>query len=93
MKRARVQLPALAACGVPTLVIHGGADTLVPTRLSEPLAGLPNVERRVLPGLRHETLNEPEGPKVVGQIVEWIRDHTPSATTQPATQPSAGKGK
>jgi alpha-beta hydrolase superfamily lysophospholipase len=33
------------------------------------------VERRVLPRLRHETLNEPEGPKVVAGIVEWLRAH------------------
>ena len=58
---------------VPTLVIHGGADTLVPTSVSEPLGRLPGVERRVLPGLRHETLNEPEGPEVVAGIVDWLR--------------------
>ena len=54
-------------------MIHGGADTLVPTAVSEPLARLPGVERRVLPGLRHETLNEPEGPEVVAGIVDWLR--------------------
>ena len=48
-------------------MIHGGADTLVPTAGSEPLARLPGVERRVLPELRHETLNEPEGPQVVAR--------------------------
>ena len=58
-----------------TLVTHGGADTLVPTAGSEPLAAVPGVERRVLPGLRHETLNEPQGPEVVAGIVEWLRAH------------------
>jgi alpha-beta hydrolase superfamily lysophospholipase len=72
MKRARAQLDRLH---VPTLVIHGGADCLVPTAVSEPLARLPGVERRVLPDLRHETLNEPEGPEVVAGIVEWLRAH------------------
>jgi alpha-beta hydrolase superfamily lysophospholipase len=56
-------------------VIHGGADTLVPTAVSEPLAALPGVERRVLPDLHHESLNEPEGPEVVAGIVEWLRAH------------------
>jgi alpha-beta hydrolase superfamily lysophospholipase len=60
---------------VPTLVIHGGDDTLVPTAGSEPLASVPVVDRRVLPGLRHETLNEPEGPEVVAGIVAWLRAH------------------
>ena len=72
MRHTRSRLGRLR---VPTLVIHGGADTLVPTAVSEPLAALPRVERRVLPGLRHETLNEPAGPEVVAGIVAWLRDH------------------
>ena len=60
---------------IPTLVIHGGDYTLVPTAGSEPLASVPAVDRRVLPGLRHETLNEPEGPEVVAGIVAWLRAH------------------
>ena len=78
MKRARAELDKLA---VPTLVIHGGADTLVPTHLSEPLSRVPGVERRVLANLRHESLNEPEGPEVVAQIVAWLRDRTAPAAS------------
>jgi len=78
MKRARA---GLARLDVPTLVIHGGADTLVPTAVSEPLANLPSVERRVLPDLRHETLNEPEGPAVVAGIVAWLRGHVPQSAS------------
>jgi acylglycerol lipase len=73
MTRARKRLRRLDDRGIPTLVIHGGDDRLVPPRLSEPLAGLACVDRHVLPGLRHETLNEPEGPEVADRIVEWIR--------------------
>ena len=47
---------------------------------SEQLAALPGVERRVLPDLRHETLNEPEGPEVVAVIIDWLRTHTASGT-------------
>ncbi len=72
MSEARRDLPLLAT---PPLALHGGEDTLVPTRVSEPLATLPVVERRVYPGLRHEILNEPEGPAIVAEIVEWIRMH------------------
>jgi alpha-beta hydrolase superfamily lysophospholipase len=75
MRHTRSRLDRLR---VPTLVIHGGADTLVPTAVSEPLAALPGVERRVLPNLRHETLNEPEGPDVVAGIVEWLKAHAAS---------------
>jgi alpha-beta hydrolase superfamily lysophospholipase len=73
MKCSRDNLDRLCQSGIPILVIHGGDDTLVPTRVSEPLARIPGVERRVLPGLRHETLNEPEGPEVMAEIVEWLR--------------------
>lgn len=57
---------------VPTLVIHGGDDVLVPTRSTEVLGELENVDRKVYEGLRHETLNEPEGPDVVADIVAWL---------------------
>ena len=57
---------------VPTLCLHGGADDLVPAAASEVLEGLPGVERRVLPGLRHEIFNEPEGADIVGQVIDWL---------------------
>lgn len=59
---------------VETLVLHGGDDELVPTESSEILGGLPGVDRRVFPGLRHEVLNEPEGPDILGDMVEWVRN-------------------
>ncbi|MGH8927236.1 MAG: alpha/beta fold hydrolase, partial [Acidimicrobiia bacterium] len=65
-------LGALQGLSVPTLVIHGEQDSLVPTVSSQPLASVPGVERRVLSGLRHEMFNEPEGPEVVAEVIEWI---------------------
>jgi alpha-beta hydrolase superfamily lysophospholipase len=58
---------------VPTLVVHGGDDRLVPTASSERLERLPVVTRRVVPDLRHELHNEPEGLDVVDQIAAWLR--------------------
>jgi alpha-beta hydrolase superfamily lysophospholipase len=58
---------------IPTFVVHGGDDRLVPPESSEPLERLAVVTRVVWPGLRHETLNEPEGPEVVAGIVDWLR--------------------
>lgn len=72
MDRLNAELGRLS---VPTLVIHGGEDRLVPTPSSEPLGALENVDRKVYDGLRHETLNEPEGPGVVTDIVRWIDEH------------------
>ena len=63
---------SLTDLSIPTLVLHGSADTIVPPQSSAPLGELPNVERRLLPGLRHEILNEPEGPELVQEIISWI---------------------
>ena len=57
---------------IPTLCLHGGDDELVPASASEVLIGLPGVERRLLPNLRHEVFNEPEGPELVASVIEWI---------------------
>ncbi|MGH8873438.1 MAG: alpha/beta fold hydrolase [Acidimicrobiia bacterium] len=57
---------------IPTLVLHGSADTIVPPQSTAILGELANVERRLLPGLRHEILNEPEGPELIQDIVDWI---------------------
>lgn len=72
MDRLNAELDKLS---VPTLVFHGGDDQIVPTSSSEPLGDLDLCDRKVYEGLRHETLNEPEGPKVIGDIVVWLNDH------------------
>jgi alpha-beta hydrolase superfamily lysophospholipase len=63
----------LARIQVPTLVMHGGTDWLVPVAASAPLGRVPGVTRRVYPGLRHELHNEPEGHQVVADVVAWLR--------------------
>lgn len=62
----------LGSLTIPTLVIHGGEDRLVPTWCSEELGNVACVDRTVYEGLRHEVLNEPEGPEVVADIVAWL---------------------
>ena len=57
---------------VPTLVVHGGDDLLVPTAVSEPLGEVDGIERKVFAGLRHEMHNEPEATEVLGFVAEWI---------------------
>jgi alpha-beta hydrolase superfamily lysophospholipase len=47
----------------------------VPVGASAALERDPNVTRRVYPGLRHETHNEPEGPAVVADTIAWIRSN------------------
>ena len=71
-EQARVR-GALGRLTLPTLVYHGEADRLVPTASSAPLGNVPGVTRRTYPDLRHETHNEPEGPAVIADVVEWLR--------------------
>ena len=57
---------------IPTLVLHGGDDQLVPVASTEIFTSIEGCERRLYEDLRHEILNEPEGPQVVGEIIDWI---------------------
>jgi acylglycerol lipase len=59
---------------VPTYVLHGSEDRLVPPAASEPLGRLPNVTRKLWDGLRHECLNEPEQETVMAAIEHWITE-------------------
>jgi alpha-beta hydrolase superfamily lysophospholipase len=59
---------------IPTFVTHGEDDRLVPAQATEALGRIPGVTRAVYPGLRHETLFEPEGPEVTADIITWLRE-------------------
>jgi alpha-beta hydrolase superfamily lysophospholipase len=67
--RARAESARLQ---VPTLVIHGGADTIVPPPISAPLGELPGVERVLFPSFRHECFNEEGGVQAIATIADWI---------------------
>jgi alpha-beta hydrolase superfamily lysophospholipase len=69
MARTRAMIDRL---DVPTLVIHGGADTVVPAYASAPLGELDNVTRKLYPKLRHDCMNEPEGREIVSEIIGWL---------------------
>ena len=69
MAHAREHLSELS---VPTLVLHGGDDTLVPVAVSAPLAAGDCVERVVLDGLRHEIHHENGGALALGLITDWL---------------------
>jgi alpha-beta hydrolase superfamily lysophospholipase len=77
MAKARASLSHLT---VPTLVIHGSADSLVPPPVSEPLAAVPGVRRVVLPGLRHECHNEAGGRVALAEIDAWVDQHLAATT-------------
>jgi acylglycerol lipase len=69
-RRVRASLDRLA---VPTLIVHGSDDHIVPTAVSELLDGRPGVTRRVYPAGRHELHNEPDlAPRVLGDVADWL---------------------
>lgn len=57
---------------VPTLVVHGADDQLVPARSTRDLAERPCVTRRNYPALRHELFNEPSHDAILRDVVEWL---------------------
>lgn len=57
---------------MPTYVLHGQDDELVPPAASAGLGELPNVTRRLWDGLRHECFNEPEQDEVMVEMAAWI---------------------
>lgn len=78
-EQARVRREAQAGFGVPTLVLHGLDDGLVPSAASDVLDGAPGVERRTYPGLRHELHNEPEGAAIIDEVIVWLRERATGA--------------
>ena len=69
------RLPALM---LPILVMHGGDDRLTNpagSRLVDELASSEDKTLRIYDGLRHEILNEPEGPEIAAEIVAWLDAH------------------
>lgn len=73
MAEQRRVVAALDRLAIPTLVIHGGDDRLVPTASSEAFEGVAGVERRVYEGGRHELHNDLEKDRVLDDVVAWIR--------------------
>lgn len=72
MAQANERVDRLA---VPTLVLHGGDDGIVPPDSSAPIGDHPLAEREVLPGLRHEILNEPSWAESLGKMIAFADTH------------------
>jgi alpha-beta hydrolase superfamily lysophospholipase len=70
------QVPGLR---LPLLVMHGGADRLVPTagsRMVHERAGSEDKTLEIWDGLYHEILNEPEQERVIQRIVDWLDERS-----------------
>jgi alpha-beta hydrolase superfamily lysophospholipase len=75
MDRVNARLVEDDGFALPTLVLHGGDDRLVPTASTAFLEQFPTTERRVYPGVRHEPHHDPfDGERIVDQTVAWLRE-------------------
>ncbi|GAC1486406.1 MAG: alpha/beta hydrolase [Candidatus Limnocylindrales bacterium] len=77
-EQARVadRLRDLDRLPVPTYVLHGADDRIVPVSASARLEGKGLVTRRVYPELRHETHNEIGAGTVIDDTLRWILGST-----------------
>jgi alpha-beta hydrolase superfamily lysophospholipase len=88
--RVRAAIAATDALPVPTYVLHGAADPLVPVAASARLQGKRNVTMAVHGGLRHECHHEPERDQVLDGVITWLCGTLPGAPARPAaTTPAA----
>jgi len=73
-EQARVQarIAAIEQMPVPTYVLHGEGDPIVPVWASEALGEKRDVTRHVYPSLRHEMHNEPESAQVISDTLAWL---------------------
>ena len=72
------QTEDLKAIGVPTLVLHGTADTLAAPSsadLIERGAAAEDLTVHRYDGLYHEVFNEPEKETVFADLERWLQDH------------------
>ena len=75
MDRVNARLEADGGFPLPTLVVHGGDDRLVPTASTAFLERFPTTERRVYPGVRHEPHHDPlDGERIVDEMIAWLRE-------------------
>ena len=80
---ARRTLATLDHLPLPTLVIHGADDPIVPITASALLERFPEVRRIVYPGLRHEVHNEAES-RALADIVAWLREQVGAGAKEDA---------
>jgi alpha-beta hydrolase superfamily lysophospholipase len=72
MRQMRWTNDNLARLAIPTYVMHGADDELVPARFTRSMADLATVTRRTYPALRHEIFNEPAQLAILQELVDWL---------------------
>lgn len=63
---------------IPMLIMHGGADSMTAVSGSQLLHDrISSTDKalKVYDGLYHEIFNEPEGPEIIREAVDWLAGH------------------
>ena len=76
--RLREMLAGLESMPVPTYILHGSADPIVPLRATDVFEDKGNATRRVHEGLRHEQHHEAEHEAVLAELVAWLQETLPT---------------
>lgn len=71
--RLKAVIAAVDRFPIPTYIVHGSDDPIVPVASSVELGSKGNVTRAVQAGLRHECHNEPEHEQVLAGVVAWLQ--------------------
>ena len=59
---------------VPTLVLHGDQDKIVPIKASENISKLENVKFITVENSKHEILNQDTRTFVLSEIYQWLKE-------------------
>jgi acylglycerol lipase len=71
--RLKAAIAAVDRLPIPTYILHGSDDPIVPVGSSAVLGTKGNVTRVVQDGLLHECHNEPEHAQVLAGVVAWLQ--------------------
>jgi alpha-beta hydrolase superfamily lysophospholipase len=77
-RASRLAFAGAGELRLPTLILHGDADPIVPVRSSPKFfaaLGSDDKELQILPGLYHETFNELGKDRVIAALLEWLCRH------------------
>ena len=77
-RASRLAVARAGELRLPTLILHGDADPIVPVRSSQQFfaaLGSENKELQTFPGLYHEPFNELGKDAVIAALVEWLSRH------------------
>jgi acylglycerol lipase len=78
LRAINMALTNLASIELPALLMHGGADALVPPEISDTIhMAIASTDKtlKVFPEAYHEIFNEPESEEALTLVTRWLDEH------------------